>query len=117
MLFYLLFKKYKQGTSLVVQWLGRYISTSGGSNSIPNQVSKSPNPNPLKKKKKKGIWGLCWWSTALVKLRASNARVTGSISVQGARIPHAVWHDQKNFKQKEIQTDMYVNTSMYEEEK
>ena len=57
MLFYLLFKKYKQGTSLVVQWLGRYISTSGGSNSIPNQVSKSPNPNPHKKKKKKKVSG------------------------------------------------------------
>ena len=53
MLFYLLFKKYKQGTSLVVQWLGCYISTSGGSNSILGQGSKipnpNPNPNPLKK--------------------------------------------------------------------
>ena len=80
MLFYLLFKKYKQGTSLVVQWLGRYISTSGGSNSIPGQGSKIPNPNPSKKKKN-GLWELCWWFIALVKLRASNARVTGSIPV------------------------------------
>ena len=33
--------------------VGTLHSTSGDSNSIPNQGSKSPNPNPLKKKKKK----------------------------------------------------------------
>ena len=97
MLFYLLFKKYKQGTSPVVQWLGRYIPLQGIQiRSLIREV-RALTLTPSKKKKK-GIWGLCWWSIALVKLRASNARVTGSIPVQGTRIPHAVWHDQKNFR-------------------
>ena len=52
MLFYLLFKKYRQGTSLVVQWLGRYIPLQGIQiRSLIREV-RALTLTPSKKKKK-----------------------------------------------------------------
>ena len=52
MLFYLLFKKYKQGTSPVVQWLGRYIPLQGIQiRSLIREV-RALTLTPSKKKKK-----------------------------------------------------------------
>ena len=56
-------KKTAKGTSLVVQWLGLWASSTGGMGSIPGWGTKIPHAAQLsqKKKKKKTANKECWW--------------------------------------------------------